>query len=949
MKAKSKLLCFAAFSAIGLLLLLPGKAAAGYFGDGAVPNPTTGNWNAPNDMVCVVGVHPDGTLDIADGITNSRECIYLTRGTMNGGTPFDLTTMTTSDQCTKTGFSGNDGAKHSFATSICVDGAGNGIPLTDLDRTMSMCVAKGGTWKQTSATPPYPGAPGTYPTPGFAGACVAFGRQFRGQDASGTPLSFGTKGTSAADAGYCYAPLNMTTAYPTAAACPAGDANSHPSPGFDSTSAYDWSFSGGKCTYAKGIKGYLASALTKTNGTTYAANSFLDLSTFTTMGQCLANGGSWNNWVGQPASTRAVATTPNASTIPVWDYTRQAPDADNGCLHCHSKITQYNGPAERQKDSYLKTGHKNMLRKVTPGKSWAGPNIEGDLEHYTDAATGPLDFTNAKAFVNGVWQDLLYVFGDWMSPAPAGLDVIVNIGGYGKYNGTGNYSCAGCHNTGWSNPSAGFCSLSSKTTSATCTSAGGTWYPLIGVQGIGTPGFTPAEPADSFPGITFSGAGMWNRDGIQCARCHNAAVGKVTDTQIAASAFPSTHVTNGGMGALAAGVGRTNLCFGCHGQSVAKTNNGLGADNDLDHPENLQVRNMATAPNYAPEFGIHPIGSMFLNSPHARYTGKMVVNPLGKYDLEDTTRNDNGNASKYSSKFQGYTCWQSATSTSPAKTMLVNGEIKEIKTKTDCENLYGAGAWRSDLQGTCVTCHDVHNSLFIAEQRESALRKVCTDCHTNKPLTKVNHLTGLGTPLDVMEPYEACINCHMPKATPSGLPMHLWRINPDVDYSTFPSAEEFGIGAPATNKNANASPDGAYANAVWVDVDYACGQCHGGSRGPSATRNGAPYFPKDGLAVVAQTMHMNSGPTATVTTDVSGYTVTLTDSSSDDRTLPANAITVQWGDKKNSTGNAGDVFEHTYTKAKKFQIVYTVTDKEGVKSSKKINVVIQKPAAQAKN
>src|SRR3970040_200417 len=227
---------------------------------------------------------------------------------MNGGTPFDLTTMTTRDQCTKaTGTGGNDGAKHSWATSICVDGSGNGISLKDLDRTAAMCTAKGGTWVTT-------------------GKCVACGAQCKGQDANGTPLAFGTKGTSAADAGFCYATLNMTTAYPTSTVCPASDSSGHPSAGFDSSTAYDWSFASSKCTKAKGIAGYLNAALTKADGTTYAAGSFLDLSAFTTMGQCLANGGSWSNWVGQPASITSVATTPLASTIPAWDFTRQAPE-----------------------------------------------------------------------------------------------------------------------------------------------------------------------------------------------------------------------------------------------------------------------------------------------------------------------------------------------------------------------------------------------------------------------------------------------------------------------------------------------------------------------------------------------------------------------------------------------------------------------------------------------
>ncbi len=869
MKPRTKLLCLTALL-IALPLILSRNAGAGYLKDGAVQNGATGGWVTPNDMVCIVGVHPDGSLDIADGISNSRGCIYLNVGTMNGGKPFDLRGLN-STQCTKaTGTGGNDGAMHSYATSICVDGSGNGIPLTDLDRTYSMCVAKGGTWKQTSATPPYPGAPGTYPTPGFAGACVAYGRQFRGQDANGTPLAFGTKGTTAAQAGFCYASMNMTTAYPNSSVCPAKDSSSHPNASFNSSTAFDWSFASNKCTYAKGIKGYLNSALTKADGTTYAAGTFVDLSLATTMGDCVANGGSWSNWIGQPASTTSVATTPLASTIPVWDMTTQAPDPDNGCLHCHSSLTQYNGPAERFKDSYLKTGHKNMLRKVTAGKTWAGPDENGIITGYTAAATGPLNFNAATANVSGADRPLLYIFGDWMAPAPDGLDVVVNMSGSAKYNGTSNYSCAACHSTGWSNNdgTSGLCSLSSKTTKTTCESAGGTWYPMIGVQGIGTPSYAPSEPAASFPGISFPGAGKWNFEGITCGRCHNATAPKVVDTQIAASAYPSTHVTSGGMGALASGVGRTNLCFGCH-QSIAKTNNGLGADADLDHPENIPVKNTSTEPNnpdplkaYIPEFNGHVLGNSFLNSPHARYTGKIVPNALGKYDLADTTGNDNGNASNYDSEFQGYTCWQSATSSSPAKTMIVNGIIKEIKTKTDCENLYGAGAWRSDVQGTCTTCHDVHNSLFVAEQQEAALRKECTDCHSETLSSKtMRHPQVGGTPLFVAKPSDGCVICHMPRATASGFPMHLWRINTDAYYSTFPSATEFGIGAIASNKNAKTSPDGNYMNAVWVDVDYACGQCHGGSLGPeNGSNSGAPYFSKAELSSLAKGMHINQTP-----------------------------------------------------------------------------------------
>jgi hypothetical protein len=174
----------------------------------------------------------------------------------------------------------------------------------------------------------------------------------------------------------------------------------------------------------------------------------------------------------------------------------------------------------------------------------------------------------------------------------------------------------------------------------------------------------------------------------------------------------------------------------------------------------------------------------------------------------------------------------------------------------------------------------------------------------------------------------------MPKATSSGFPMHLWRINTKADYRTFPTATEFGIGATATKKIANAAPEGSYTSAVWVDVDYACGQCHGGSFGPNATQNGASYYSKVVLSDLARNMHNNAAPLVSFTSAMDLYTVSLTDTSTDDSILPDNAITVQWGDGTSSTGNAGDVFLHTYAKPKRYRITYSVTDSDGIKIRK---------------
>ena len=1177
LSARASLLAVVALAAC--VLLSAGVASARYFQDGSVQNGTTGGWNLPTDFVCIKGVQMDGTLNVVAGVTSRRVCNYYTSG-LTGMNPVDVTLTSScgsggtlscasstnckgtsvvtlgtltwnatdskcydSAPCTVASFAGatlpagagtvtlpaNTGGKHSLTTSICTDGFGNGNPLTGLDQTAQMCVAKGGIWKQTSATAPV-GVPGIFPTAGFGGACVAYGAQFKGQDSKGTPLAFGTKGTVQAAAtcsdvskttedscvaagaiwtpatGFCYTPMNMNSAFTTPATdCPSNKATTAP---FDANAAYDWSYGpsssrdtrcqAGQCCYAKAIAGILPAVLGKADGTTYPVG-FLDMSTFTTMGDCLANGGSWNNWTGQAPSTTTVATSP-LSTIPVWDYQTQAPDADNGCLHCHSTTVEYNGPAERFKSSYLMTGHKNMLRKVTAGQKWAGPDANGVLQIYKNIcvggtndgngcavagdcplgtcagyAAGLLDFGTASplvqptATVSGVPKPLLYIFGDWMAPAPAGLDVIVNIGGAAKYNGVNNYSCAPCHSTGWSDNGTaaasriGLCVPSSGgTNQAACTGAGGTWYPAIGVKGIGNSTYTPQEPAASFPGITFGGAGQWDVEGILCSRCHNAAVGPVTSQMITASAYKTTYPTGGGMGNIPSGVAAagtygTFVCYGCH-QQIAKNNNGVGANDDLAHPENIPVANSVTTgmcsdgvttstestcqagggiwtpTAYIPTApgGKHVLGGEFLNSAHQEATVNIVPNSLGKYDLNIISNSlctaaatpfacctgagagtCSGNSVctaagvplacctgagtgtcpslTYGSTFRGYTCWQGNGSSSPALTWIDNtittiagcdaaegewesvGCVREIKDKTTCENLYGAGAWAAASNGSCVTCHDVHNSLFVAGQEEKALRKTCQNCHVDNATTNatvgsnvntlctaagvpwtcctgsttgtcqgapqisiagINHLHGSGTPFDTSMGESPCVVCHMPKPTSGDFPMHLWRINTKANYSTFPSAAQYGAGTVPTKKIMNASADGAYANAVWVDLDLACGQCHGGGDAedaqhlsmvekctgvgtPYACCNGAGtgscgnYRTKEELAAVAVTMHDGGGVTYPTTFSASPSGLTVAVSASVTCNGPC-SFTYDWDWGDGSTHGTGATSSHDY-------------------------------------
>ncbi len=181
----------------------------------------------------------------------------------------------------------------------------------------------------------------------------------------------------------------------------------------------------------------------------------------------------------------------------------------------------------------------------------------------------------------------------------------------------------------------------------------------------------------------------------------------------------------------------------------------------------------------------HPHGNMFLNSPHGQFTD--TFNKIG------TAKKGLG----YGSKFMD---WGEAANTG-------NG---------------------------CTGCHDPHESLVDKTSPGPAIREEseCMSCHSSLDPAKVaaipqvnlsiiNHIGGTpgdGTPLQdkSTKPNEACVTCHMPGG------LHMLRINPSASYSTYPMPA-----ALSGTVNANTAADGSFANAVWVDVDLACGQCHG--------------------------------------------------------------------------------------------------------------------------
>jgi len=921
-----------------------GNAGAIYMEDGARPS-GVGGWTLPHDGNCVLSIDPSGNMVVDSTITTKRDCdarlVAVTAVTKND---------TLANVC-GTSMWNTDGVKYavpSSSTCVTVDGGGNiltAISMVNLDRAAQMCTALGGVLASTLSQKN---------VNGYKAMCLAYSFLFAGEDATGTPLTFGTQGVaqSTTGAGYCYTSMDWSgvtspaTGY-TAATCPSLQSTTAP---FNANFAYDWSVSGTKCLYGKSIAGAVNAALTNTAGqTVVAAGKYIDLSVYTTQGACLANGGSWSNWIGGGAVPMTTATGPLGTyKKPNWDLVGHSNDADTGCLHCHSKTVQYNQAVSRQKSTYINTGHKNMLRKVTAGQSWAGP----DGVVYTAATTGPINFTTATATIGSNIYPLLYVFGDWMAAAPAGLDIIVQVGTSGLENGTSNYSCSACHTTGWNNlvSGNGLCSLSSKTTSSACSTAGGTWYPTIGVEGLDGNGYVGDQPTASYPGVTFTGAGNWDLDGINCSRCHAATVGPMTSQMILASQYPTTQPTSGGMGNLPGGAavppagtpgtGRTGLCFGCH-QGIAKVTANTGADADLGNPAwNIPVKDTGTSQaTYTPDFNGHILGNSFLNSPHARYTGPsgtitglnstantIVPNSLGKYDLLP--------GGSYDSQFASYSCFQGSGSTSYATTADVfNGQVETIaqaatrlgiSTQLECNNVWGAGSWALDkqggtsTQGTCVTCHDVHQSLFDPAAT-APIRNDCTVCH-NKPLANMNHPFGSGTPLgDGSDPAAACVKCHMPLATSGGFLMHIFRINTNVNYYTFPTAAQYYGN---TQKNANTAPEidnytpassgNTYNNAIWVDIDAACGQCHGGSK---TLTNGINQYSKLELASDAYNMH-NELPLPRFT----GYTdpsVSYQVNFNATQTFCPNGATCTYswnfGDGSAPVVNGGAIISHAYT------------------------------------
>ena len=463
---------------------------------------------------------------------------------------------------------------------------------------------------------------------------------------------------------------------------------------------------------------------------------------------------------------------------------------DTFCLQCHKT----GGVVALDKESYLKTGHKNMLREVCPNNvctPLAGPD---GVIYLTDASLNPINWATGTVNIGGVDKILYYILDGWFveNTLPSAI--------YGSANPADppgpNYSCAKCHTTGYEADN-----NQTPQPAAHITNRTGTGFSTT-VGGVVT---------------------SWNLDGIQCERCHGGMnppfaghpiLGSLTCTDCHDGTNPlehdgwytPTHPEN---------MASTELCMNCHSQNALPPG---GSGWSTPQPKPLVV---GAHGSYAEDFSGHPIGDEYLNSPKARFQGTSAELTV---------------SSKYHSHF-----------------------------------------WTSGKNRGCVGCHDVHESTVdVIEASPIPADKECTDCHGYKKVADIRHPSGEETPIEdpTVQSMDPCVVCHMPKLHHGeGLRTHLYRINIDPAYRTFPTPMEFyggvcndthdgkgggpdgdcddyidtngnkkwDVGEPIENNKAAGkttaytASDGELEEAVWLDLDSACGQCHGGGTDKAET------------------------------------------------------------------------------------------------------------------
>jgi hypothetical protein len=614
------------------------------------------------------------------------------------------------------------------------------------------------------------------------------------------------------------------------------------------------------------------------------------------------------------------------STTPAFGMWKEDAGLSNGCLSCHHGDVSKPGRG----GGYLIGGHKNILRKIVPGQTildTQGNPITSVIDHSSNLFT----LNQANGTITGTLGTFpaYYLVGDIMQPDVFGTGSTLAYG-----------SCARCHTTGYR-----FDANGPEPTQVT----------------LGTPNtytkLTDAQfsriPAGGASGTTSS----WFLTGIQCERCHKAdmqydATSVNPAYNAGTSGSPNWQPTNGRISHLVNIQSPANTdtatgkipgtdfylttatsttgtrphpnpptaltCVECHqayATWTAKTAGTVGEVHTLPLPgfEDLAPKidtskftgtnptgeftatfgcsvagqttftgcvNAGGTVTYAPGGMSHGVVTTLLNSPHGLVTGYVDKKVQGTGDTTLT--------------ITGGTLSNGITVKGQYNTFFSSAGVSDQGLPPN--------AGTNGVQGSCAGCHNIHGSLdsyfepeVNATNVETTL-KSCTDCHSSHG-QGMAHPTGPGTPYPSGNygDQESCSICHLGKV--SGTEYHFLRINPDVNYTTFPTAQTYyttygskGYGKLNTYNSGETYKDAAGNTqnypAVALDVDITCGQCHIGGNGDKNVNGGGnpygiapgkpdgitpPVFTRAFLAATAVNMH-NTNAAAPTFSPLAPYT-----------------------------------------------------------------------------
>jgi hypothetical protein len=708
-----------------------------------------------------------------------------------------------------------------------------GISRVDLDNTDSMCFSKGGTVVTT-------------------GKCVAYGWVYRNRKddntlpVSGTGLST-TDGVQLTDGlGFCATSMRMTSAtFNSSTTCPSrhnSRATADPIGGpytewpdclssingcqtqasYDAGLGWSWDATNSRCLYAYGITGIINGTATKADGTTHAAGSTQDLTVYTNQGDCLANGFSWDNWLPVTGTTTKDNTSggeyagmPAGAVIRRLDALSSVEDGGGEfysgtgavCEKCHAD--QSRAYMERHKPGFPKTRHK--LAGDALGKPFQPYFTESGSDWGLQGVQCAMCHSTAKP----AQDDLLQVVpAGVVGPPAAGAPKSASGHNQTEYGTHLIDLCFHCHGTAATPPTTNPASVIPVGPGDFALTSKGL-YPIANMF-LNSP---HAEYAGTSSKVDIG-------DKTKYGSSFEGYVCRTALARLSATTYPNSGACTSAGYTWYTTSGYGSFCYHSQASCTAL-------------PTGQWTTTFASsAYPWAADAGgpggvCHGVGlGSIITTVYRNGFAEKIPN------LDSTTNEACTNAGDGLAESGAAGFWVKDGETSPG------------------------GTPADTAQGNCMTCHDVHWALADDSPEAEPLRRECTTCHSNPgasasgapqiDLTTINHLGGVGTPLENMEthPYESCEICHMPRSSETGSPMHLWRISTDSAYRTMGTTQ------------ANTSPDGAYTQAAWVDLDHACGQCHGGS---GAALPGVPYFTTAQLAPVAKGMHASTGTNYIVT------------------------------------------------------------------------------------